>query len=125
MLPISLLAMAIGVVCAYVALALLRLIFTSGDLHQWIGQRDSIEASTALGKLARRNVLSASPDEPLRAAVHRMAENGVTRLPVLEAATRKFLGILSLDDLLKARSRHLEEERRREKTLGFGSLSFN
>jgi hypothetical protein len=27
------------------------------------------------------------------------------------------LGLLSLDDLLKARARHLEEERRREQTL--------
>jgi hypothetical protein len=31
--------------------------------------------------------------------------------------TRKFLGLVSLDDLLKARARHLEEERRRERTL--------
>jgi hypothetical protein len=29
----------------------------------------------------------------------------------------KFLGLISLDDLLKARSRHLEEEQRREQTL--------
>jgi H+/Cl- antiporter ClcA len=92
-------------------------IFTSGDLHQWVGQKDSLDGGKALGELARQNVVSASPDEPLRAAVHRMAENGVTRLPVVEAGTQKFLGILSLDDLLKARSRHLEEERRREQVL--------
>jgi hypothetical protein len=36
---------------------------------------------------------------------------------VVEHATRKFLGLISLDDLLKARTRHLEEERRREQTL--------
>jgi len=92
-------------------------IFTSGDLHQWIGQKDSIDTGKALRDMARRNVVSASPDEPLRAAVHRMAENGITRLPVVEPGTQKFLGILSLDDLLKARSRHLEEERRREQVL--------
>jgi len=92
-------------------------IFTSGDLDQWVGQRDSMDSTKAVRELARRNIVSASPDEPLRAAVHRMAENGITRLPVLETGTQKFLGILSLDDLLKARSRHLEEERRREQVL--------
>ena len=92
-------------------------IITSGDLHQWVGQKDSIDAGKTLRELARGNVVSASPDEPLRAAVHRMAENGITRLPVVEEGTQKFLGILSLDDLLKARSRHLEEERRREQVL--------
>jgi H+/Cl- antiporter ClcA/CBS domain-containing protein len=92
-------------------------IFTSGDLHQWVGQKDSMDATKAVRELARRNVVSASPDEPLRAAVHRMAENGITRLPVVDPGTQKFMGILSLDDLLKARSRHLEEERYREQVL--------
>jgi chloride channel protein, CIC family len=46
-----------------------------------------------------------------------MAEKGVTRLPVVEPLTRRFLGLVSLDDLLKARTRHLEEERRREQVL--------
>jgi CBS domain-containing protein len=46
-----------------------------------------------------------------------MAEKGITRLPVVDRNTRKFLGLVSLDDLLKARTRHLEEERRREQVL--------
>jgi CBS domain-containing protein len=46
-----------------------------------------------------------------------MAEKAVTRLPVVELSTGKFLGLISLDDLLKARAKHLEEERRREQTL--------
>jgi hypothetical protein len=36
---------------------------------------------------------------------------------VVERNTRKFLGLVALDDLLKARTRHLEEERRREQVL--------
>ena len=36
---------------------------------------------------------------------------------MVEHSTGKFLGLISLDDLLKARARHLEEERRRERTL--------
>lgn len=59
----------------------------------------------------------ASPDEPLRMAVYRMAEHGVTRMPVIEG--ERVVGVVSLEDLLKARTRHLEEERRRERVLGF------
>jgi len=72
-----------------------------------------------LHNVVRAEYVGASPDEPLRAAVHRMAESGVTRLPVVEADTKRVLGIVSLDDLLKARTRHLEEERRREQVLRF------
>jgi CBS domain-containing protein len=46
-----------------------------------------------------------------------MAENGITRMPVVERETGKFVGLISLDDMLKGRARHLEEERRRERPL--------
>jgi CBS domain-containing protein len=46
-----------------------------------------------------------------------MAEKAVTRVPVVALFTGKFLGLISLDDLLKVRARHLGEERRRERTL--------
>jgi CBS domain-containing protein len=51
-----------------------------------------------------------------------MAEKGVTRLPVVERPAGKFLGLISLDDLLKARAKHLDEERRRERSLNFKFL---
>jgi CBS domain-containing protein len=72
-----------------------------------------------LGDLARKDTIAAYPDEPLRVVVYRMAEHGLTRLPVVDPTTRKLLGLVSLNDLLKARARHLEEERRRERTLSF------
>ena len=100
-------------------------VVTSEDLYQWLGKKDSPETAKLLREVARKKIVTASPDEPLRAAVHRMAEHGITRMPVVEEETNKFLGILSLDDLLKARSRHLEEERRRARTLGFGPLSLS
>jgi CIC family chloride channel protein len=60
----------------------------------------------------------AYPDEPLRTVVYRMAETGFTRLPVVERDDpRKLVGMISLNDLLKARVRSLDEERRRERVL--------
>jgi chloride channel protein, CIC family len=60
----------------------------------------------------------AYPDEPLRAVVYRMAETGYTRLPVVERDDPgKLVGMISLNDLLKARARNLEEERHRERML--------
>ena len=70
-----------------------------------------------LCELVRPETVEAFPDEPLRSVVYRMAEKRVTRVPVVEPDTRKFLGLVALDDLLKARARHLEEERRREQVL--------
>jgi CBS domain-containing protein len=70
-----------------------------------------------LGSIATQAKTESYPDEPLRVAVYRMAENGVTRMPVVERDTRRLLGLVSLEDLLKARSRHLEEERRREQII--------
>ncbi|HEU0003007.1 MAG TPA: chloride channel protein, partial [Ktedonobacteraceae bacterium] len=60
----------------------------------------------------------AYPDEPLRSVVYRMAETSFTRLPVVERDDpRKLVGMISLNDLLKARVRSLEEERHRERVL--------
>lgn len=57
-------------------------------------------------------------DEPLRAVVYRMAETGLTRLPVVNANDRqRVMGAVSLEDLLRARSRDLQEERVRERVL--------
>lgn len=60
----------------------------------------------------------AYPDEPMRAVVYRMAETGFTRFPVVERNDPgKLVGMISLNDLLKASSRNLEEERHRERVL--------
>jgi H+/Cl- antiporter ClcA len=65
----------------------------------------------------------AYPDEPLRTAVYRMAESGYTRLPVVEREhPDQLLGVVSLQDLLKARVRSLDEERHRERVLKLSLL---
>ena len=61
----------------------------------------------------------AFPDEPLRVIVHRMAETGLTRFPVVDRTSIKLIGVVALDDLLKARAQNLDSERRRERMIRF------
>ena len=57
-------------------------------------------------------------DEPLRVVVHRMAEIWVDRFPVLDPQNGRLLvGMISLHDLLRARTQNLAEERYRERVL--------
>ncbi len=74
--------------------------------------------SASVTSTMERDPVVAYPDEPLRVVVYRMAETGRTRMPVVDSAdSRKLLGMVSLSDLLKARTRNLEEERTRERVL--------
>jgi CIC family chloride channel protein len=57
-------------------------------------------------------------DEPLRILAYRMAEKGLTRLPVMPRSGGPAIGVIELSDLLSARTRVLEAEQRRERTLG-------
>jgi H+/Cl- antiporter ClcA len=71
-----------------------------------------------LGDVVQSSPQVAYPDEPLRVTVYRMAESGFTRFPVVERdGSRKLVGMVSLDDLLKARAHTLDAERRRERVL--------
>lgn len=93
-------------------------VLTRSDIRERVEKEDGAALARPLGELARPNPVDAYPDEPLRVVVYRMAESGVTRMPVVERGeSRRFLGLVSLDDLLKARTRHLEEESRRERIL--------
>ena len=92
-------------------------VVTRGDLYKLFTQGNDAAFSKQLRELVRKETVEVFPDEPLRSVVYRMAEKQVTRVPVVEPDTRKFLGLVALDDLLKARARHLEEEKRRERVL--------
>ena len=73
---------------------------------------------TLVGAVAREAVAVAHSHEPLRLLVNRMARDGFTRMPVVDAsAGNKLVGMVSLDDLLTARARNLSEERSRERVL--------
>ncbi len=93
-------------------------VVTRADLNRLM-QEPSHEASKQpLAELARKNPVAAYQDEPLRVVVYRMAETGLTRFPVVNnREEQKLTGMVALSDLLRARSRSLEEERHRERVL--------
>jgi CIC family chloride channel protein len=92
-------------------------VLTRRDIRERLEKEGDAVLRKSLGELVRMETSETYPDEPLRVVVYRMAEKGFTRMPVVDRESRKFLGLVSLDDLLKARARHLEEERRRERPL--------
>jgi H+/Cl- antiporter ClcA/CBS domain-containing protein len=86
--------------------------------------RSTLEEARADGRSRRlADVMTvdpvvAYPDEPLRVVVYRMASTGLTRFPVVERGPeRRLVGMIGLFDLLQARVRNLEAERRRERPL--------
>jgi CBS domain-containing protein len=90
-------------------------VVTRWMLEQWAAG-DS-EASDSVLAIIHQPV-TAYPDESLRAVMNRMAETGLTSLPVVHRDNpRRLAGNITLRDLLKARLRHLEEEKRRERVL--------
>jgi len=91
-------------------------VITRYDLQKLLENRD--RDTRPLGDVAQRDPVVAYADEPLRTVVYRMADTGFTRLPVVENSEHGTLvGMISLNDLLRARTRALEEERRRERVL--------
>ncbi len=92
-------------------------VVTRADLEQFVAKHPS-DGQIDLTPIVRVTPTMAHPDEPLRYVVHRMAATGITRFPVVTRGDdRKLLGVIALDDLLKARSLNLEAERRRERVL--------
>ncbi len=90
---------------------------TRGDLFEKLEKDQQSVLNFSLSEVVQPPSAVANPDETLRAVVYRMAESGFTRMPVVERETGKLLGLVALDDLLKARTRHLEEEQRRDRPL--------
>jgi chloride channel protein, CIC family len=98
-------------------LGLLAGVVTRSELQKEFKEAQATGKTLSLRKIMRAEPIVVDSDDPLRVVVNRMAETGVTRMPVVQPGNGKFLGIISLDNLLRARSRHLEEEQRREQTL--------
>src|SRR5947209_2799408 len=112
----------------------LRSVITRRELEALLAQaRDGARLAEFIS--AGKKPVVAYPDEPLRVVVYRMARSGFTRFPVVErralnresgrasqrgsgaAATPKLVGMISLNDLLKARVVNLRAEQNREQVL--------
>ena len=91
-------------------------VVTRKELFKRFEEADGEALETRLSEIAFADPEVAFADEPLRVVVERMAESGLTRLPVLDPQSeRRLVGMISLNDLLHARTQNLEEERvRRE-----------
>ncbi len=90
-------------------------VIARGKLRAWL--RDEHDGRT-LHEIMEHKPVVAHADESLRAIVFRMAETGLTRMPVIMGKSGVLVGMLALTDLLLARTRVLEAERRRERVLG-------
>jgi chloride channel protein, CIC family len=93
-------------------------VVTRNQLVKLYREMDGKGVATRLSEIATRSPEVAFSDEPLRRVVNRMADSGFTRFPVLDpSGNGKLLGMVSLRDLLHARSKNLEDERARERVL--------
>jgi H+/Cl- antiporter ClcA len=92
-------------------------VVTRSDLRA-LAEEPTSQTTLRLIGVMKTNPTLAYPDEPLRLIVQRMAETGLTRFPVVERGlNRRLIGMISLEDLLKARSLNLEAEQRRERIM--------
>jgi chloride channel protein, CIC family len=94
-------------------------VVTAEDIRKWKEEGREEVLQQTMGELARSDPASVYSDETLRVIVYRMAESGLTRMPVVDRESGKLQGMVTLEALLKARARHLEDERRREQTLSW------
>ena len=71
-----------------------------------------------LADMLAKEPVVAYPDEPLRLVVNRMAATGLTRFPVVKQdGRRELVGLIGLQDLLKARELSVATEHHRERVL--------
>ncbi len=88
------------------------------DLRVALEHAQNGSATKRLAEFANSAPVVAYLDEPLRVVALRMADKGVTRLPVVsEDDPTQLLGLVALTDLLTARAHTLDEERHRERVL--------
>jgi CIC family chloride channel protein len=93
-------------------------VVTRNQLIRLFEEMPTAAANIQLADIAKRNPCTAFEDEPLRIVVNRMADSGFTRFPVLaRRGDQPIVGMVSLNDLLRARTRNLDEERARERVL--------
>jgi H+/Cl- antiporter ClcA len=94
-------------------------VMTRHDLLETVQKLRNGEArNVQLCDLLTQPPVVAYPDEPLRLIVNRMAASGLTLFPVVKQNDgRELIGLIGLQDLLKARELSVAEEHHRERVL--------
>jgi CBS domain-containing protein len=92
-------------------------VVTRNQMLKLFEETEAAAGIIQLADIATPHPIVAFDDEPLRVVVYRMAETGFTRFPVLDSHTDALVGMVSLNDLLRARTRSLEDERERVRVL--------
>jgi len=88
--------------------ALLGLVSRTDALRWQVGEH---AADTSLAEtLSDASLLVAYPATPIGVVADLMVDSGVGRIPIVEPGSRRVVGILSRQDLLKARSAHRQSE---------------
>lgn len=93
-------------------------VVTRSDLQRIRQQTGGQSEHIQLREILKAAPLVAHPDEPLRMVVNRMAGGAVTRFPVVDRGPdNRLVGMIALEDLLKARELSLDQELKRERVL--------
>lgn len=88
--------------------ALLGLVSRTDALRWQVGEH---AADTSLAEtLSDASLLVAYPATPIGVVADLMVDSGIGRVPIVEPGSRRVVGILSRQDLLKARSAHRQSE---------------
>ncbi|WP_296708477.1 chloride channel protein [Rhodoblastus sp.] len=66
---------------------------------------------------------TAFPDSPSGVVADLIVETGIGRIPIVDPTTRRVVGILSRQDLLKARTAHRLAETRRNRVVGMAAVN--
>jgi len=73
-------------------------IVTERDIVRFLAQE--VDLKTPLGQVARKQVITASPDETIISAAVKMIENNIRHMPVVEGS--RVIGVISIRDALRA-----------------------
>jgi CBS domain-containing protein len=73
-------------------------IVTERDIVRFLAQE--VDFKTPLGQVARKSLITASPDDSLISAAVKMIENNIRHLPVVEGG--RLVGVISIRDVLRA-----------------------
>ena len=94
-------------------------VMTRNDLLSAItNERTADGANVQLSQVVAKTPVIAFPEEPLRMVVNRMAATGLTRFPVVtQNGGPRLVGLIGLEDLLKARELSVADEHHRERIL--------